>query len=497
MTAPRMACSHEKLERFLDASSTPEEELQLTVHLDECSSCREALSRSAAGDLEWDEVKVWLTDDDLDHAADLSRPGGSLDTFERRHPDETALVLSSLAPTDDPHSLGRLGTYEIVGVVGRGGFGVVLKAQDRALNRFVAIKVLAPHLAASASARRRFARVAQAAAAVVHENVVAIHAVSEREGLPYLVMEYVRGESLQRRIDRVGPFGTAEILRVGHQVAAGLAAAHAQGLVHRDVKPANILLEEGVERLKLTDFGLARAADDASLTRTGAVSGTPQYMSPEQARGESIDSRSDLFSLGSTLYAMAAGRPPFRAETSLAVLRRITDEPARSLHEIVPEIPTWLAALIGKLHAKEAGSRFDSAADAARTFGECLAHLQDPAKTPLPDEVSRLVAKPKRRLLDGRQRLALVGGTTLLLVSGAIALATAAALGRPDLNESSASDSPSIGLVGPESPGNAATESLSHQDAVDWGDADAETLNSIRNDVDRLEAESVRLFEAP
>lgn len=497
MTAPRMACSQEKLERFLEASATPEEELQLTVHLDECPSCREALSRSAAGDLEWDDVKVWLTDDDLDHAADVSRPGGSLDTFERRHPDETALVLSSLAPTDDPHSLGRLGTYEIVGVVGRGGFGVVLKAHDRALNRFVAIKVLAPHLAASASARRRFAREAQAAAAVVHENVVAIHAVAEREGLPYLVMEYVRGESLQRRIDRVGPFGTAEILRVGHQVAAGLAAAHAQGLVHRDVKPANILLEEGVERLKLTDFGLARAADDASLTRTGAVSGTPQYMSPEQARGESIDARSDLFSLGSALYAMAAGRPPFRAETSLAVLRRITDESARPLHEIVPEIPDWLAALIGKLHAKEAGARFDSAAEVARVFGECLAHLQDPAKTPLPEEVARVVVKPRHSLFARERKLVVIGGSTAVLLTGAIVLATVAAYSRPNLDEASSPDSPSTALASPDSPGGAAIEPLSHQDAVDWGDADAETLDSMRDEVDRLEAESVRLFEAP
>jgi serine/threonine protein kinase len=491
-----MACSHESLERFLDASATPEEESQLTVHLDGCPSCREALSRSAAGDLEWNDVKVWLTDDELDHAADVSRPGGSLEIFERRHPDETALVLSSLAPTDDPHSLGRLGTYEIVGVVGRGGFGVVLKAHDRALNRFVAIKVLAPHLAASASARRRFAREAQAAAAVVHENVVAIHAVSEREGPPYLVMEYVRGESLQRRIDRVGPFGTAEILRVGHQVAAGLAAAHAQGLVHRDVKPANILLEEGVERLKLTDFGLARAADDASLTRTGAVSGTPQYMSPEQARGESIDARSDLFSLGSALYAMAAGRPPFRAETSLAVLRRITDEQARPLQEIVPELPDWLAALIAKLHAKEANARFDSAADVARVFGDCLAHLQDPAKTPLPEEASRLVAKRRRALFDRKQMLAIIGGASVLLVSGAIAFATVAALNAPGHEEGSA-ESSSMNENVPKLVGGTATEPLSHQDADDWGDVDAESLESIRNDVDRLEAESVRLFDRP
>ena len=164
--------------------------------------------------------------------------------------------------------------------------GIVLRAHDPALDRQVAIKVLAPGLHAGVHARRRFAREARAAAAVVHEHVVAIHAVDEWEGLPYLVMQYVAGRSLQERIDRGGPLRTEEILRIGMQAASGLAAAHAQGLVHRDVKPANILLENGVERVKLTDFGLARAVDDSSLTHSGVVAGTPQYMAPEQARAE-------------------------------------------------------------------------------------------------------------------------------------------------------------------------------------------------------------------
>src|SRR6185436_3555239 len=125
---------------------------------------------------------------------------------------------------------------------------------------------------------------------------------------------------------------------IGSQIAAGLAAAHAQGLVHRDIKPANVLLEKGVDRVRLTDFGLARAADDGSLTRTGVVAGTPQYMSPEQAQGDPLDSRSDLFSVGSVLYTMAAGRPPFRAETTLGVLRRISDTQPRSLREVNAEV---------------------------------------------------------------------------------------------------------------------------------------------------------------
>ena len=295
-----------------------------------------------------------------------------------------ATILKLLAPTDDDRMIGRWGTYEVVGVVGTGGMGVVLKAFDAALNRYVAIKILAPHLGTSGAAIRRFSREGKAAAAVVHDNVIEIHGVAEAAGLPYLVMPYVRGPSLQRRLDDEGPLAVVEILRVGMQAAAGLAAAHAQGLVHRDVKPANILLADGIERVKLTDFGLARAADDASLTRTGVIAGTPQYMSPEQARGEPVDPRSDLFSLGSVLYAMCTGRPPFRAETSYGVLRRITDEEPRPIREINPDIPDWLCGIVTKLMAKRPEDRFQSASEVAALLEQCLAHVQQPTVILLP-----------------------------------------------------------------------------------------------------------------
>ena len=197
--------------------------------------------------------------------------------------------LDFLAPSQKPGSLGRLDHYEVNEVIGHGGMGVVLRAFDERLHRVVAIKVMAAELATSAMARRRFTREAQAAAAVSHDHIVTIHAVEEADGLPYLVMHYVAGMSLQERLDSDGPLQLAEILRIGMQTAAGLAAAHAQGLVHRDIKPANILLENGVERVKITDFGLARAVDDASLTQSGVVAGTPQYMSPEQAEGKAVD----------------------------------------------------------------------------------------------------------------------------------------------------------------------------------------------------------------
>ena len=206
--------------------------------------------------------------------------------------------------------------------------GVVLKAFDEKLQRVVAIKVMAEALAASPAARKRFVREAQAAAAVRSDHIVNIYEVEESGSRPYLVMELISGVSLQERLDAAGPLGVREILRIGLQIAQGLAAAHAQGVVHRDISPANILLENGVERVKITDFGLARVADDATHSASGIVAGTPQYMAPEQVCGEPVDQRSDLFSLGSVLYAMCTGRSPFRAETTVAVLRRVCDEAA-------------------------------------------------------------------------------------------------------------------------------------------------------------------------
>ncbi|MCC7419294.1 MAG: serine/threonine protein kinase [Planctomycetaceae bacterium] len=260
--------------------------------------------------------------------------------------------------------------------------GVVLKAVDPALNRVIALKVLSPHLATSANARKRFLREARAAAAVCHENVVTIHAVREAARLPYLVMEFIGGVSLQERINSEGPLPVVEILRIGIQVAGGLAAAHAQGLVHRDVKPGNILLENGVQRVKITDFGLARAADDGGITHDGMMVGTPEYMSPEQARGEPVDHRTDLFSLGSVLHAMCTGKSPFRAETTTGIVHRVCNTDPCPLFERDAAIPGWLAAIVSRLHAKAQQDRIQSAVEVVELLGGHLAALQrgdDPA----------------------------------------------------------------------------------------------------------------------
>jgi serine/threonine protein kinase/formylglycine-generating enzyme required for sulfatase activity len=286
------------------------------------------------------------------------------------------VTLTFLTPSDKPDSIGRLGTYEVLEVIGRGGMGIVLRGLDPKLNRIVAIKVLAPEFAANAMARKRFLREAQAAAAVSHDHVVTIHAVDDDITVPFLVMECVIGQSLQQKIDRVGALQLTEILRIGMQIAMGLTAAHKQGLIHRDIKPANILLENGVERVKITDFGLARATDDVGITQSGVIAGTPQYMSPEQAMGEPLDQRSDLFSLGSVLYTMCTGRPAFRADSTIAVIRRVCDDAPRPIRELNPEIPDWLVAIISRLLAKKPGDRFQTAAEVASLLEQHLAYIQ-------------------------------------------------------------------------------------------------------------------------
>ena len=544
-------CRHELIDLFLRDSLSDAEQAAFESHLATCSLCRDALSDSAAEPELWDEAAEALSDDALeplecgvsaplwkdraeDFDAELSDVESSrsinglsdqghgkkrtkniqsgADTPHSIVPAAQG-VLNLLAPTDDPHKLGRLGTYEIAGVIGCGGMGVVLKGFDASLNRFVAIKVLAPHLASSGAARRRFAREAQAAAAVVHDNVVAIHGVAESNGMPYLVMPYIRGESLQKRLDKRGPFAVAEILRVGMQVASGLAAAHAQGLVHRDIKPANILLEDGVERLRITDFGLARAADDASLTHSGVIAGTPQYMSPEQARGEVIDGRSDLFSLGSVLYALCTGRPPFRAETAYGVLHRLWQSDPRPIRDVNPEIPDWLAGVVMSLLQKSPNDRFDSAEAVARLMEQCLAHAQQPDQVPLPEAVRtettsqasgaasapRSVAikttdtnttattgglAPPRSPVATRTRsgMATLGGLALFaLLVGVIQFVK-----RPQPNE--LPDAPSV---------TSESQSVSASIAPDirWDDGVAHDLESLNDDLQRLDAETAAVDE--
>ena len=413
-------CDLNRLKQLIGEELSTEKEAEVVGHLDHCTSCQQSLEMLAADGSWWDHVRH------LPAGARTTASGKRTEWHRNgaaggRAPQDPAgeeVCLDFLDPPGDPTCLGRLGPFAVTAVLGRGGMGIVLKAFDAGLNRPVAIKVLAPHFASSGAARKRFAREAHAAAAVVNDNVVPIHRVDEWKGLPYLVMSYIDGRSLQERLDSDGPLELKDILRIGVQVASGLTAAHAQGLVHRDIKPANILLENGVQRARITDFGLARAVDDASLTQSGVVAGTPQYMAPEQANARPVDHRADLFGLGSVLYAMCTGHSPFRADSAMAVLRRVCEEPARPVRDLNADIPVWLAALIDKLHAKSPADRIQTAAEVADLLERCLAHVQQPETVPLPALVAPMPATttPKRLV---RRLIALVAlvaiGTGALL----------------------------------------------------------------------------------
>ena len=317
-----------------------------------------------------------------DSATDMTlvshSPGDDDDEDEHKSAAATgeAELKKYLQPATRPGWLGRLAHYELEAILGRGAFGIVAKAFDKKLHRVVAIKMMNPDLAATSPPRKRFLREARTAAAVRHENIVGIFAVEE-EPIPYLVMEYIPGITLQQRLDQNGPLELLEILRIGQQVAAGMAAAHAANLIHRDIKPSNILLEDGIEpKAKISDFGLARAVDDASLTTSGLIAGTPMYMAPEQARGDILDHRADLFSLGSVLYQMTSGRPPFRAANTMAVLKRVCDDTPRPIQDVIPGTPDWLCTIIFRLLEKNPDDRFQTAKEVSALFAKCQAELQ-------------------------------------------------------------------------------------------------------------------------
>jgi serine/threonine protein kinase len=285
----------------------------------------------------------------------------------------------------------KLGKYQIQGLIGRGGMGLVWKGYDPDLQRTVAIKVLGPHLAHSATSRRRFQREGRAAAAVSHPNVVTVHSVEEHGQAPYLVMEYVSGGSLREHVKQCGKLPATEVIRLSYQIAQGLAAAHAQGVIHRDVKPGNVMLHEGASRAKLTDFGLARVVyDNADLSSHDQLIGTPAYTSPEQIRGPKVDARADLFSLGCVMFYMLTGQPPWQGYAQAETIHKIaTDVPPR-LHELDASIPRPLSDIVEKLLRKDPAERYQSAAEVADTLRRYLLQMNQSAS----DEVLEVLNRP-------------------------------------------------------------------------------------------------------
>lgn len=406
----------EELRQLLDGSMSGEQQQQCMDHMETCECCQAKLEELATGGTILSRVVQRINADELVATSAywpaLNALAGSSPSDASPRPLRSGNVsLHFLQPPSDAAYLGRLAHFDVMRILGRGGMGVVLEAFDSKLQRNVAIKVLDPELAGDETARQRFCREARAAASINHENVVAVHQV-ERSGedmLPYLVMQLIAGESLDQRLAREQKLPLREIVRIGMQAAHGLAAAHAQGLIHRDIKPGNILLEASQDRVKLTDFGLARIAEDVKLTRTGFVTGTPLYMAPEQAMGEEADPRSDLFSLGAILYEMCAGQPPFTGNSALAILKQITEARHRPLRELNPAIPDWLSDTIDRLLAKKPADRIQSAEHLAELFDFEWALMKTTS-----EDVPTVCQEEERRIAKRNRLIAVAIGVSFL-----------------------------------------------------------------------------------
>lgn len=390
-------CSRQQVNLFLAQQLSEEEQRIVELHLDGCMDCRQMIDLAAAPPEFWREAVQSLTrpENEILHSRGQTTGQSEEATLTSEGFTETECPRTGLneylrqilLPPENPHSLGQLAHYDIKEAVGVGGMSIVLKAIDNQLNRTVAVKLLSPLLAASDSARLRFSREARSAAAILHPCVTPVFSVSEWRGLPFLVMPFIEGETLQKYLSQNPRVTLRAMIMIGIQIADGLEAAHRSGIIHRDIKPANILLEGGILGIRITDFGLARTIGESNITQSGIIAGTPSYMSPEQARGVQLDHRSDLFSFGSVLYALATGQPPFSAETPLGVLRKIIKEEPRPVREFRPDLPEWFSTLIHRLLQKEAEDRFSTAGQVSSLLNQCQQHLLPGSEVPVPREL--------------------------------------------------------------------------------------------------------------
>lgn len=283
-----------------------------------------------------------------------------------------------------------LGPYEIEAEIGRGGMGYVYRAVQPSLGRTVAVKTLLPHLVADEEFIERFLREARATAKLSHPGIVTIHDVGEQDGIYYFAMEYLSGRTLDDIVRSEGEMAPETAVNYVRQIAAALAHAHAVGILHRDVKPSNVMVDDD-NRAVLTDFGIARALNDSRLTRTGTAVGSPDYMSPEQVEGGRQDQRSDLYALGILFYQLLTGQTPYHGETPLAVAFQHVNGPVRSPREANPRVPAQIDAVVRKLLAKKPDDRYDSA-------GALLAALDSqPAVGTTTSPVAPTIALPVRQ----------------------------------------------------------------------------------------------------
>ncbi|TWU18131.1 WD40 repeat domain-containing serine/threonine protein kinase [Allorhodopirellula heiligendammensis] len=410
----------EQLSGLIRGSLSVDDNIRFTDHIETCVTCQGALQADATGELPIDDlvsgVKKWNPGKESNYWHAMARieqehPSG---IHENRTTDPSANgelaqtkdpagELDFLDPSDDPAYLGKLHHFQIARVIGRGGMGIVVEAFDPHLHRSVAIKVLNPQYQANDVARQRFCREGRAAAAISHEHVVPMyHVAKAHEGeVAYLVMQLIEGDTLERRLSDRSPLPPNDVARISMQIAAGLSAAHKREMVHRDIKPANIMIEAETGRVKLTDFGLARATDDVKLTKTGMVTGTPLYMSPEQTLGETANEQSDLFSLGAVMYEMATGVAPFQAPSALGVMQNIMHLTPEAPHKLNAAIPRPLSDLILSLLAKKPEDRPESASAVATA----LASIVNGYGPISPLQVPSVAAKEVKKLSGSYRRL--------------------------------------------------------------------------------------------
>ena len=368
-------------------TKTPQD--QIETHVAQCSQCQDRLLGFAAGDSWRDEFNSSVIALQQQSAFEQTSTRGfesdrdpNYDSFDLKTIE--MLLEGILQPATHPETLGRLGRYEVEKVIGVGGMGIVFRGFDRELHRPVAIKMITPRLLNNGTAKERFLREAKAAGALLHPNVIAIHDISESNGVPWFVMPLVIGPTLQEIVDKHGPLASKEVVRIGKQIAAGLAAAHQQGLVHRDIKPANILVDNQINRIVITDFGLVRREAEESMTQTGMVAGTLNYMSPEQSRGETVDARSDLFSLGSVLFFLTTGVTPFQSSAAMGVVHKIGNEEHANAQSLNPDVFAQLSKMIDRLLEKSPSDRFQSASDVEAWLEQFLTHLNQPIQAKMP-----------------------------------------------------------------------------------------------------------------
>jgi eukaryotic-like serine/threonine-protein kinase len=305
-----------------------------------------------------------LSNDLSDRASDTVVPDALDVVFHERE-------LRRLLPrAQDPSAYGMLGDFSILEILGAGTSGVVVKAMDEKLRRLVAIKMLRPTHDSDVVDRERENLLAEAStvASIQHDSVVKVHMVQEAP-IPYIVMELVEGTDLDDFLKKIGPLPMPQLIDLGKQIIAGMAACHVKGIWHCDIKPANILLEQKDQlRIKLTDFGIAQAMDRFSADSERGSAFTPAYSSPEQAQGNALDYRSDQFSLGCVLFHMACGEPPFPGATVSEVLHRIAHEAPLSIRSSRPDLPEWFCKCIDRLLAKSPSDRYESSDDLAREW---------------------------------------------------------------------------------------------------------------------------------